>query len=57
VKDAIEGAKKGLARSRGLATGSRASLLRKVSELVDFIVARILDQLDIDNDLSPRWGH
>ncbi len=28
-----------------------------VSELVDFIVARILDQLDIDNDLSPRWGH
>jgi 4-hydroxy-3-polyprenylbenzoate decarboxylase len=29
----------------------------KVSELVDFIVARILDQLDIDNDLSPRWGH
>jgi 4-hydroxy-3-polyprenylbenzoate decarboxylase len=29
----------------------------KVSELVDFIVARILDQLGIDNDLSPRWGH
>jgi len=29
----------------------------KVSELVDVIVARILDQLDIDNDLSPRWGH
>ncbi len=29
----------------------------KVSELVDFIVARILDQLDVDNDLSPRWGH
>lgn len=29
----------------------------EVSELVDFIVARILDQLDIDNDLSPRWGH
>jgi 4-hydroxy-3-polyprenylbenzoate decarboxylase len=28
----------------------------KVSELVDFIVARILDQLEIDNDLSPRWG-
>ena len=27
-----------------------------VSELVDFIVARILDQLGIDNDLSPRWG-
>jgi 4-hydroxy-3-polyprenylbenzoate decarboxylase len=29
----------------------------QVSELVDFIVARILDQLGIDNDLSPRWGH
>jgi len=29
----------------------------KVSELVDFIVARILDQLHIENDLSPRWGH
>jgi len=28
----------------------------QVSELVDFIVARILDQLGIDNDLSPRWG-
>jgi flavin prenyltransferase len=29
----------------------------KVSELVDFLVARILDQLHIENDLSPRWGH
>ena len=28
----------------------------QVSELIDFIVARILDQLGIDNDLSPRWG-
>jgi 4-hydroxy-3-polyprenylbenzoate decarboxylase len=28
----------------------------EVSELIDFIVARILDQLGIDNDLSPRWG-
>jgi 4-hydroxy-3-polyprenylbenzoate decarboxylase len=28
----------------------------RVSELVDFIVSRILDQLGIDNDLSPRWG-
>lgn len=27
-----------------------------VSDLVDFIVARILDQLGIDNSLSPRWG-
>jgi len=30
--------------------------VNSVAELVDFIVARILDQLDIDNDLSPRWG-
>ena len=29
----------------------------EVSELVDFIVARILDQLGIENDLSPRWGN
>jgi 4-hydroxy-3-polyprenylbenzoate decarboxylase len=28
----------------------------EVSELVDFIVARILDQLGIANDLAPRWG-
>lgn len=27
-----------------------------VDDLVDFVVARILDQLGIDNDLSPRWG-
>ena len=27
-----------------------------VAELVDFIVARILDQLDIPHALSPRWG-
>ncbi len=27
-----------------------------VDELVDFVVARILDRLGIDNDLSPRWG-
>ena len=29
----------------------------EISELIDFVVARILDQLDIDNDLAPRWGH
>ena len=29
----------------------------KVAELIDFIVARILDQLGIENDLSPRWGN
>jgi 4-hydroxy-3-polyprenylbenzoate decarboxylase len=27
-----------------------------VEELVDFIVARILDQLGIEQDLMPRWG-
>jgi 4-hydroxy-3-polyprenylbenzoate decarboxylase len=31
--------------------------VERVSELVDFIVSRILDQLGIDNDLSPRWGN
>ena len=30
--------------------------VESVADLVDFVVARILDQLDIDNDLSPRWG-
>ena len=27
-----------------------------VNDLVDFVVARILDHLDIDNDLMKRWG-
>lgn len=27
-----------------------------VDELVDFIVSRILDQLDVPNDLMKRWG-
>jgi 4-hydroxy-3-polyprenylbenzoate decarboxylase len=27
-----------------------------IADLVDFVVARILDQLGLDNDLSPRWG-
>lgn len=27
-----------------------------INELVDFIVARILDQLGITQDLMPRWG-
>ena len=27
-----------------------------MEDLVDFVVARILDQLAIENDLSPRWG-
>jgi 4-hydroxy-3-polyprenylbenzoate decarboxylase len=28
----------------------------RVGELVDFVVARILDHLGIENDLVPRWG-
>jgi glycosyltransferase involved in cell wall biosynthesis len=27
-----------------------------INELIDFIVARILDQLGIAQDLMPRWG-
>ncbi|MDO9536878.1 MAG: UbiX family flavin prenyltransferase [Thermoplasmata archaeon] len=25
-------------------------------DMVDFIVGRIMDQLGLDNDISPRWG-
>ena len=28
----------------------------RVSDLVNFIVSRILDHLGIDNNVSPRWG-
>jgi len=28
----------------------------RVSDLVDFVVARILDQLGIENEISTRWG-
>jgi flavin prenyltransferase len=27
-----------------------------MNDLIDFVVARILDQLDIDQDIMPRWG-
>lgn len=27
-----------------------------LDDVVDFVVARILDQLGFENDLSPRWG-
>ncbi|MEW8584119.1 MAG: aromatic acid decarboxylase, partial [Candidatus Thiodiazotropha sp.] len=27
-----------------------------LDEIVDFMVARILDQLDIEHSLMPRWG-
>jgi 4-hydroxy-3-polyprenylbenzoate decarboxylase len=28
----------------------------QVGELVDFIVQRVLDQLDLDLEIAPRWG-
>ena len=27
-----------------------------ISDLVDFVVARVLDQLDVEHDLGHRWG-
>jgi 4-hydroxy-3-polyprenylbenzoate decarboxylase len=30
---------------------------RRVEDLVDFVVARILDQLGIEHALAPRWGY
>jgi len=27
-----------------------------LSDIVDFVVARILDQANIEHDLMPRWG-
>jgi 4-hydroxy-3-polyprenylbenzoate decarboxylase len=29
---------------------------KTIEELIDFVVARILDQLDIDHDLGKRWS-
>lgn len=29
---------------------------KTVSDLVDFVVARILDQLKVPNDVNPKWG-
>jgi flavin prenyltransferase len=29
---------------------------RAIGDLVDFVVARILDQLGVAHDLGPRWG-
>jgi len=29
---------------------------RSVAEVVDYVVARVLDQLGVDNDLMQRWG-
>ncbi len=30
--------------------------VESVDDLIDFVVSRVLDQLGIDNQLSPRWG-
>ena len=29
---------------------------QSIDDLVDFVVAKILDQLKVDNNLQPRWG-
>jgi 4-hydroxy-3-polyprenylbenzoate decarboxylase len=29
---------------------------RSIADLVDFLVARICDQLGVDNELVHRWG-
>jgi len=29
---------------------------QSIDDLVDFIVARILDQLGVEHELGPRWG-
>lgn len=29
---------------------------QSIDDLVDFVVARILDHLDVEHDLGPRWG-
>lgn len=29
---------------------------KTVDDMIDFVVARVLDQLHIDNQLTPRWG-
>ena len=30
---------------------------KRIEELVDFVVARILDQIGVSHTLAPRWGH
>jgi len=29
---------------------------QSISEMVDFVVARVLDHLDVEHELGPRWG-
>jgi flavin prenyltransferase len=28
----------------------------RLEDIIDFMVSRILDQLGVENQLSPRWG-
>ncbi len=30
---------------------------QRIEDLVDFVVARILDHLNIDQTIMPRWGY
>lgn len=30
--------------------------VKTVEDMVDFVVARVLDHLDVDHELGPRWG-
>lgn len=32
------------------------NLPKTIDDLIDFVVARVLDQLDVDQTLMPRWG-
>mgnify|MGYP003431646480 FL=1 len=29
---------------------------KRVQDMVDFIVGRVLDSMGVENDLAPRWG-
>jgi 4-hydroxy-3-polyprenylbenzoate decarboxylase len=29
---------------------------KKIEDLIDFVVGKVLDALDIENDLYERWG-
>jgi len=29
---------------------------KSIADLVDFVVARVLDQLGVEHTLQPRWG-
>ena len=40
----------------GFYHGTASSEPLTVDDLVDFVVARVLDQLGLDNALTPRWG-